>query len=67
MLSMAGLEEIKIKVLNNLVNNKVELMHVYSTLYPNSSDHIFFSNAMDMDNFEKLITYSFYGLIKLTL
>ena len=25
MLSMAGLEEIKIKVLNNLVNNKVEL------------------------------------------
>ena len=52
MLSMAGLEEIKIKVLNNLVNNK---------------DHIFFSNAMDMDNFEKLITYSFYGLIKLTL
>lgn len=41
-------------------------MHVYSTLYPNSSDHIFFSNAMDGDNFEKLITYSFYGLIKLT-
>lgn len=26
----------------------------------------FFSNAMDGDNFEKLIIYSFYGLIKLT-
>ena len=42
-------------------------MHVYSTLYPKSCDHIFFSNAMDMDHLEKLVIYSFYGLIKLAI
>lgn len=55
-----------ISVSNHLINNKVDLMHVYSTLCPNNKDCLLFK-CSEHGSFWKTDVYSFCGLSKLTL